>query len=200
MLDFKDVSGKPIVQFMIDEVTRFGRNSGWVHYLWPAPNQIEPRWKSSYVHLAKGPDGKEYVVGTGLYDVPMERCFIVQEVENASVLIQEQGDKVFPLLRSRSGPFVWKDTYVFVIGGDGIQYVNPSQPQFEGTDVSGMTDMSGIKLIEKMREETKDGESAWIAYMWPKPGHVEASKKHAYVKQVTFGDKQYIVGCGVYLD
>lgn len=200
MIDFKDVVGKPPVQFMIDQVTTFGRESGWIHYLWPIPGEVETSWKSSYVHLAHGPDGEKYLVGIGLYNVPMERCFAVQAVDEAAMLIEREGEKAFETLRSRTGPFVWKNSYVFVIDMNGTEHVNPAQPKLEGTKVSGVTDVTGDAFVARMLKEAQTQKSFWITYMWPKPARVAASKKHAYVAVVRSGGKQYMVGCGIYLD
>ncbi len=199
MIDFKDVSGKPTVRFMVDQVTKFN-TKGWVHYLWPIPGDVELTWKSSFVQLAIAPNGKKYIVGTGLYDVPMERCFAVQQVENAAKLIAKEGAKSFEFLRSRAGPFVWKSTYVYVIGLDGIEYVSPAQSELEGTDISGLTDATGDKFVGRMLKVAESKKGHWITYKWPKPGHQAASTKEAYIKLVRSGGKEYIVGCGVYLD
>lgn len=200
MIDFRGVAGKPIVRFMIDEVTLYGRDNGWVHYLWPKPGEIEPSWKSTFVHLVKGPDGQRYIVGMGLYEVPMERCFAVEQVEEAAWYVERRGAKVFDLFHSKDGPFLWKNSYVFIIGMDGIGYVNPINRSLEGKDVKDLMDERGFKFVQKMQEVLREKEAGWVEYMWPKPGFIAAYKKHTYTKLVRSGGKEYMIGCGIYLD
>lgn len=200
MVDFRDLTKKLVVRQSIDQVTKYGRDSGWIHYLWPVPGQVNPSWKSSFVHLAKGPDGEKYYVGAGLYNAPMEACFVVNMVNDASMLIEREGAKAFPYIRSRSGPFLWKDTYVFVLSHEGTTLVNPAQPKLEGQDSSKLRDSNGVMIVEAMKDVASKTGAGWVQYQWPKPGMVPASKKHTYVRRVRSGGKEYIVGCGLYLD
>lgn len=200
MIDFKDVTGKPFIRFMRDQVTEFGRDSGWVHYLWPVPGEVEPRWKSSYVHRAVTPGGTSYYVGTGHYSVPMEKCFAIQQVKDAVQLIRKSGPQSFDIVRSRSGPFVWKKTYVLVIGTDGMIYVNPAQPGNENMNMLNFLAADGSAPVKRFIELLEKQESGWVTYSWPKPGSLEPSTKHTYLELVRFDGVEYMVGCGLYLD
>lgn len=42
---------------------------GWAEYVWPRPGQTTPVPKSSYVVRVTAPDGKQYYVGSGGYDL-----------------------------------------------------------------------------------------------------------------------------------
>jgi len=42
---------------------------GWADYVWPRPGQTTPVAKSSYVVRVAGPDGTQYIVGSGGYDL-----------------------------------------------------------------------------------------------------------------------------------
>lgn len=42
---------------------------GWADYVWPRPGQTTPVAKSSYVVRVAGPDGTQYLVGSGGYDL-----------------------------------------------------------------------------------------------------------------------------------
>ncbi len=46
--------------------------------------------------------------------------------------------------------------------------------------------------------EVEADESAWIDYLWPKPGDAAPSRKSSYVRRVTVGEREYIVGADVY--
>lgn len=199
-IDFKDVSGKPALKLMIDQVTTYGRISGWVHYLWPIPGQLQPVWKSAYVHLAQAPDGKEYIVGSGVYEAPMERCFAVQQVQDAAIYLENHGVDGFGFIGSRTGPFVWGSAYVFVVDEDGVQYVNPGQPELEGQKIARLRDAKGSLLMQHILDVGKLGKPIWIDYWWPKPGQIAPSEKSTYIKPIMIDGKRFIVGCGVYSD
>ena len=199
MIDFRDVAGKRIVRLMIDEVMRYGWDNGWVHYLCPPPGEVEPAWKSSFVHFAKGPDGQGYIVGTGMYDIPMERCFAVEQVGKAARLIEKRGARAFHEISARTGPFLWKESYVFVLGMDGVGLVNGVFPELVGTNVMDRKDVKGTAMVREMFQVAKAG-GGWVEYLWPKPGYVADSIKRTYVKLARSGGKQYLIGCGVYLD
>lgn len=199
-IDFKDVSGKPALKMMLDQVTKYGRDSGWVHYLWPVPGQVQPVWKSAYVHLAQTPDGKKFIIGSGLYEPPMERCFAVQQVMDAAMHLEQHGVDGFDFIGSRTGPFVWGSAYVFIVDEDGVQHVNPGHPNLEGQKLAGARDAKGGILMQRVLDAGTLGEPMWIEYWWPKPGHVAPSEKATFIKPVMIDGKRFIVGCGIYRD
>lgn len=66
LLDMRDVNGVYLFMAMNELVE--AKTEGWVPYAWPKPGKKESSPKVSYVVLVKK-DGKNYVVGSGLYDV-----------------------------------------------------------------------------------------------------------------------------------
>ena len=198
--DLKDISGKPIIRGLIGSVTTLpSKQQGWYHYQWAAPGELLPRWKSSYVRLVTAPSGQNYIVGTGMYNDRMERAFVVDAVTDAVGQIEKNGTSVFPLLRDRSGPFIAKDAYVFVIEPSGTDLVNPAFPNLEGRNLLDLKDTQGKQLIREMLHVVQTTGSGWVDYMWPKPGESVSTQKSAYVSRAKLGDKWVMVGCGVYL-
>ncbi|HSQ91755.1 MAG TPA: cache domain-containing protein, partial [Nitrospiraceae bacterium] len=115
-LDLKDINGKPIIRGLLDAAMTFpSKPEGWYHYEWPVPGGLLPRWKSSYVRLVTAPSGKRLVVGSGMYNDRMEKAFVVDMVRNAVSQIERLGEAAFPQLHDRTGPFMAKDAYVFVV-------------------------------------------------------------------------------------
>ncbi len=198
--DLKDVNGRPIVRGLIDAATATpGKPEGWYHYEWPVPGGLLPRWKSSYVRLATAPSGARFVVGSGVYNDRMERAFVVDMVEAAVRRIEAQGDAAYPLFRDRTGPFIAKDAYVFVIDPDGVELVNPAFPNLEGRNLLDVRDTQGKRLVREMRRVIDTRGSGWVDYMWPKPGDNVSTQKSAYVRAADVGGKRMLVGAGVYL-
>jgi len=197
LIELKDPQGKPIVQSFLREVEGDG-DGGWVHYLWPQPDRLTFYWKTSYVRKVSIPGGGEVVVGSGLYEMPMERFFIVEQVNDAVDLIQEDKDAAFALLRDRTTGFVFYDSYVFVLDSAGRMLVNAGFPQLEGTDVSEVRDISGKLLMSEMMSASDQSGHGWVSYDWPRPGSTLPAPKSSFVRRVIVGDEVLLVGAGVY--
>lgn len=69
LLNSKDAQGKKL--FVDFNRVAKEKGAGWVDYWWPKPGGPEPHRKISFVKLCKI-DGKEMVVGCGVYDLPEE--------------------------------------------------------------------------------------------------------------------------------
>lgn len=199
-LELRDPNGKPVVQSMLRELAG-GQEDGWVHYLWPRPDQQHTfYWKTSYVRRATAPDGAVHAVGSGLYQMKLERFFAVEQVEDAAALIAARGEAAFDELRDESSGFLFYDAYIFVLDEAGKTLVNVAFPELEGTDVAGLRDRDGKSFVQEMLAAVAERESAWIDYWWPKPGDAAPSRKTSYVRRVELGGKRLLVGAGVYLD
>ena len=199
IIDLKDVDGKRMVAMMIDAVSG-KRAAGWVHYKWPRPEDATPSWKSSYVVRVKDSSGNEYLLGSGMYGMKVEKLFIVETVDEAARLVGQKGKEAFPILRDKAGRFRYMDVYVFVTDQKGIELVNPVSPELEGTDLIDFKDANGKLVIREMIEMLRDKDSGWMEYMWPKPGTTTPSKKVSYIRKVKVGDRTLYVGAGVYLE
>jgi signal transduction histidine kinase len=199
-LDLKDIGGKPIIRGLLGAVMSIpGKTEGWYHYQWPVPGEILPRWKSSHVRLVQEPSGRNYIVGSGVYNDRMERAFVVDAVKNAVGVIESQGKAAFATFHDPTGPFLVKDAYIFVIDMNGVELVNPAFPNLEGRILLGVRDPRGKHLIREMIEVAESDGSGWVDYMWPKPGESVPTQKSAYVSAATLEAKPVVVGCGVYL-
>lgn len=197
LLDLEDPLGKPIVRNMLREVAG-EREQGWIHYLWPLPNKLTMFWKTSYVRLARTPEGDECIVGSGLYDIRMERFFIVEQVRDAVELLEMEGEAAFPTLRDPSSGFLFYDAYVFVMDDAGEMLVNVAYPELEGTSVSDLEDDEGKAFVREMLERMGREESAWVEYLLPRPGEERPARKASYLRKTEVEGRTLIVGAGVY--
>lgn len=197
--DRKDVKGKPIVQWFIRKALGVGQ-CGWTHYEWVKPGKTTPSWKSTFVKLAKAPSGSIYIVGSGLYDMKMEKEFAVDAVNDALSLIRTMGKDAFPTLRDTASEFVYKDTYIFVLDTLYNTLVNPADPSLEGKNQKDMKDASGKLFIQEIVKVATDNGQGWVDYLWPKPGSSKAVRKSSFVKKITVRGEILVVGTGVYLD
>jgi signal transduction histidine kinase len=199
-IDLKDVNGKPVIQGLIDAATSLPqKHFGWFHYQWPEPNDLSPRWKSSFVQLAKSPIGKSYIVGSGVYHNLMERSFVIDMVKEAVQQIKIKGKSAFSLFHEPSGRFIAKDAYIFVIDPRGVCLVHPAFPNLQGHNLINEKDSNKQYFIREMLKTTETKGSGWVNYLWPKPGDNVPTQKSSYVEKVKFNDSWVMVGCGVYL-
>jgi signal transduction histidine kinase len=195
LINLKDINGKPVIRLIIDKVTRHDKPYGWVHYMWIRPEEIFPMWKSSYVLKVRAPSGKEYVIGSGLYNMKEEKQFIIEMVDDAVELIKLEGKAAFDKFRDKSSEFVFLNSYIFVVRLDGTAVVDPAFPSLEGRNLLDFKDAVGRYVVREMIKKLT-GDSTWISYMWPKPGEVRPSRKLAYLRKVKLGKEIYIVGSG----
>jgi signal transduction histidine kinase len=197
MRDLKDINGKPIGQWFIARASS-ANGEGWIHYQWPRPGEIFPVWKSTYVRRAISPAGNAYLVGSGRYNMPLDRAFIVDLVESAARMLNERGNAGFARLRDDGDEFVFMDTYVFVVGLNGVEYVNPAFPNLEGRNLLDYKDAAGNFLVREMIDKTEDDANAWVEYFWPRPGSGDAVKKLAYVRRTDVDGEAMVIGAGLY--
>ena len=198
-IDLKDTKGKPIIQWFIRKALGIGQ-CGWTHYEWVKPGKTTPSWKSTYVKLAKAPSGTIYIVGSGQYDMKMEKEFAIDAVNDALSLIRTMGKDAFPTLRDTASEFVYKDTYVFILDTLCNTLVNPADPSLEGTNQKDMKDSAGKMFIRDIVRVAVDNGQGWVDYLWPKPGTAKAVRKSSYVKRIVVRGEILAVGTGVYLD
>ncbi|MBC8525575.1 MAG: cache domain-containing protein [Candidatus Cloacimonetes bacterium] len=199
MLDLKDINGKPIGRLIVDAASG-KKGEGWVHYQWPKPEKKEPSWKSTFVKRVTAPSGKTYLVGSGLYDLKIDKSFIVEEVNDVIVLIKKVGITSLDTIRAKSSEFIFLDTYVFVKDIKGNELVNPAFPELEGQNLYDLQDSNGKYFIREELEILKTKDDCWMDYMWPKPGETEPSKKLVYVKKVVVGQDTLVVGAGYFTE
>lgn len=199
-LNLRDINGKPIIRGIIDAVSTLpDKPEGWYHYEWPVPGAILPRWKSTYARLVTAPSGKRYIVGAGMYDDRMERAFVVDAVDSAVGQVEKNGRAAFALFRDPTGPYLAKNSYIFVIDSQGMDLVNPAFPNLEGRNLLDVKDTQGKPLVREMLKLAETRGSGWVDYMWPKPGENISTEKSAYVRKARIGEQWLLVGCGVYL-
>jgi cytochrome c len=125
---------------------------------------------------------------------------IVALVDQAAKLVEQKGKQAYAELR-KDKKWVNGTTYIFVLGFDGVLYVNPGSPEIEGTNRLDQTDSKGKLVARDFIATAKSKGSGWVDYYFPKPGEKQPSKKISYVKKakLTSGE-DVVVGAGIYAD
>lgn len=192
-----DIRGRPIGRMFLD-VASSPSGEGWVHYLWPEPGSIFPIWKSTFVKRVTFPSGGVRLVGCGVYNLQLDQALVKDVVDRAAALVESNGRRAFEVLRDKTGPFVFMDTYVFVESADGTELVNPGQPSLVGKNLMGVRDVNGKPMVRDYIEAANRHGSAWTTYRWYKPGKNTPALKDSYVRKVQSGGETYFVGSGFY--
>lgn len=196
LLELRDPKGRPIVAGFLRELE--DSEDGWVHYQWPRPGGTVFYWKTTYVRRATDPGGRELIVGSGRYQMPLERFLVVDQVEDAIALIRSEGkERAFATFLDKAGGLLFASAYVFVIDAGGILRVNNAFPENVGRDVRELADIDGKRFVREMMR-VSPGDSAWVHYKWPKPGDQRPSAKSSYVRRVEIDGEEWVVGAGVY--
>lgn len=212
--EVEDVNGVKLVQEIIAAAAAGG---GYVEYRWPNPvvegDEDTGSPKVSYaVPLTIG--DLELSLGAGIYlpvtaaDV-LNRGNLRQFVERAAAALGEHAadrETAHAFLDANfraEGEWRYRDIYVFVITGEGINFFQAPDPDWEGTDVSDQEDLNGVKLGQELLEAARAG-GGFVEYWWDNP-EIEGDEEHgspklAYAVPITVGEEPMLLGSGIYLD
>ena len=123
---------------------------------------------------------------------------VVAKVREAASTLSKTGD--LAQFNQKQGPWVWKDTYIFVEDCDKkVQVAHPIKPELVGIDFMSIKDTKGNDVFPRdFCDAAKKPSGVWFEYWWPKPGEKEGSRKLAY--GLSAKGTPYVVAAGVYDD
>jgi cytochrome c len=126
-----------------------------------------------------------------------EEC--VMKCHEAAALINAKGvAEAIRQIGDPKGPFVWKDTYVFLMNLDGKMLAHPMQPELtQLPHCLLITDPTDKAIFVTFVNTARRAGQGWVEYMWPKPGKTAPSKKITYIYRVP--GKDLFVGSGIYV-
>lgn len=89
------------------------------------------------------------------------------------------------------------DSYIFIVGMDGIEQLNTDRPKMEQTNVIGIRSPDGRYVIREMINLIKSQNEGFLDYLWTKPGGKGKSyEKKSYIK--SFEPYKWLIGTGAY--
>ena len=123
---------------------------------------------------------------------------VVAKVREAASTLSKTGD--LTQFQQKQGPWVWKDTYIFVEDCDKkVQAAHPIRPELVGQDFVSLKDDKGETVFPAdFCDAAKKPSGVWFEYWWPKPGEKVGSRKLAY--GLSAKGTKYVVAAGVYDD
>ncbi|NQV17314.1 MAG: cache domain-containing protein [Armatimonadetes bacterium] len=199
ILDLQDMNGKPVIRNIIDVASNPSKPYGWIHYLWAERGEIFPYWKSAYVMKVNDQEGNSFIIGSGTYQIHLEKKFMLDTIDAAANLIKKEGEAAYSKLVDKSTMFYFSDVYIFVISMEGKAIVDPVFPGIKGRDLIDFKDGVGKYVVREMIDKLQIEDKAFIVYLWPQPGQSTLSKKMLYVRKVKVGNDHVIVGSGLFI-
>jgi hypothetical protein len=127
---------------------------------------------------------------------------VVSKVWAASRFLNEKGASGVAAFNSKDGPWVWKDSYVFVYDCRLDRMVaHPLRPDLVGRPVMQITDNNGKLIFKDLCKAGGDKRGGWVEYLWTKPGAGGVSRKISYALGADIAFATGIqVAAGVYDD
>jgi len=124
---------------------------------------------------------------------------VIEKVHEAASTLSRQGKAGLAQFNEKTGSWVWKDTYIFVLDcPGGTVAAHPFMPALIGKDDRHMKGAHGIEFFPKLCEATTKPSGVWVEYWWPKSGEGQAFRKISYAFKA--GNTPYVVGAGIYDD
>ena len=208
IIDLQDAWGKYMVKDYIREVYKYGKNkpSGWFHFLWPRPDNGEITWKSTYVAKATTPEGMEYVVGSGGYDMKMEPEFMIDAVYDAINVIKRRGlEKALDIIAAKDEEFFYKDTNIFVVTDRAEELVNKVFPNFPNVKDEYLWQIQDIErkyVFKDIVNTVREKGQGWVLAAWYSKSEKSQRPEyiHFYVKGLQLKDKFLIIGTSAILE
>ncbi len=152
-------------------------------------------------------DRKMLVVATTLFTTALSHIAMGQDRATAREVVARVRQAARTLSKTRDltpftqkSPWVWKDTYVFVVDCDKkVVAAHPIKPELVGQSSASLKDTKGNNVFpEDWCDAAKKPSGIWVEYWWPKPGEKDGSRKLSY--GVAAKGTPYAMGAGIYDD
>jgi len=110
----------------------------------------------------------------------------IEKAKAAAQLLQEKGmEAALEKVNDKTGPFVWKNSYVFCIDLEKqCNIAHPMTPALIGKNLMGAKDVNNKMFFAEFISVAKTQGEGWVSYMWPKPGETTPSLKSTFVYRV----------------
>jgi hypothetical protein len=121
---------------------------------------------------------------------------IIAKVRAAAEYLSKAGEAGLAQFNDPKGPWVWKDTYVFVINCDKEEMIAHINPNLLRVKLVNFIDKNGRYLGFDLCAEALNPKGGWTEYWWPKLGTNVLERKISYVLNVP--NQPYQVSAGIY--
>lgn len=122
---------------------------------------------------------------------------VFAKVKEAATYLAEKGDAALAEFNDPKGPWVWKDTYIFVYDCDkGICVANPNNTNIVGKKIEEIVDINGNPVGIPLCELSTKPNGGWMEYLWKAIGSDEQKTKISFIYKAP--GAKYTVGAGIY--
>jgi two-component system, NarL family, sensor kinase len=90
-----------------------------------------------------------------------------------------------------------EDGYFFVYDYQGVNIAHPKKPQLEGKNLYKLTDVNGVRIIERLINAARSGGDT-VSYLWDKPSLGKKVEKLGYAQGLQVWN--WMIGTGLYSD
>jgi len=122
---------------------------------------------------------------------------VVEKVQHFSDLLTNNGEAALDSLTEPGSEFIFNGTYLWVQDRTRMM-VHPTKPELNQRELRTITDPTGKQFLSEISETAFSNGSGWVTYQWPKPGEEEATLKASYCQLAQLGNRQVVVGCGIW--
>jgi len=120
---------------------------------------------------------------------------LIAFVEDAVVYSQRVGkEAAIKEFSDKNGSFTRGEQYIWAYDFEGINLAHPYHPEYKGQNKMSLTDDTGVRMIEAMRDAARNG-SGFVSYQFANPVTGTTEQKLAYVKRV---DDTWWLASGIY--
>jgi len=121
---------------------------------------------------------------------------LVKKVQEAAASLAKSGDAGLSAFSQKAAPWVWKDSYVFVLDcAKTVVAAHPMKPDLVGTNTK---DAKGTDFIAQICAGAKSPSGVWAEFWLPKPGEKEPGRKIGYGLKA--GDTSYVAVAAIFND
>ncbi|MBN1949186.1 MAG: cache domain-containing protein [Candidatus Cloacimonetes bacterium] len=193
MIDLKDSDNRPIGKMILNAVKN-DKNSGWVHYRWPKPDASEPSWKSTYMAAVKAPSGLDYVIGSGLYDIPGDEYYVQEAVLSTAEILRNKSTAYIDSMKSCRAQYIFYDSNIFIFTAAGDVLFNAVHPDKENSNIHDFSDAGEKAFLLEMINLLQDNEENWLNYTWQPSETNTAVTRRAYLIKLIQDNETIIIG------
>lgn len=91
-------------------------------------------------------------------------------------------DKAFTEISNKSGQFIDRDMYVYVLDTNGIMMAHGANEKLIGKELSQLKDADGKLFAQELIALAKAKKSGWVDYKWPNPVTKQIEAKTTYIE------------------
>lgn len=91
-------------------------------------------------------------------------------------------DKAFAEVSNKTGQFVDRDMYVYILDTKGIMMAHGANEKLIGKDLTNLKDADGKLFAQELIGLAKAKKSGWVDYKWPHPVTKQIESKTTYLE------------------